>query len=251
VCLRGRLLALPLLLASACAHGRVARPPVLPVDVQTFGAVELYGPGLVATDDSGETVTFANVAPASVVIVRVWPGARVQPIYPVRGKDTLTFRAGMHTVPVARPERWMAWPHYVGEPFTAMDQEIDVEFAQRCLWNELRREASPPSPRPKSASPAPASSPAIGDLLVIETRCRDAARDKSHMLPADTLPPPVGAYVVVLVVSDAPQDAHHLRMRLAGMDITASNVVSVLQTLPAYLAGSAAHSWSAYVAFVR
>ena len=229
------------------------RPAVLPLEVQGVGAVELYGPGLVVTDDSGETITFANVAPASVVIVRVWPGARVQPIYPVRGRDTVTFRAGMHTVPVARPERWMAWPKYVGEPFMGMGGEIDVAFAQRCLWNELRRRA-PPLPPPSDT--ADAEQPLAlrlqrVDLPALEDQCRDAARDTWRMLPADTVPPPVGDYFVVLVASDAPQDAHHLRMKLVGMDITASSVVSVLQTLPAYLAGSAAHSWAAYVALVH
>ena len=68
VSLPGRLAALPILLASAAACGRVPRPAVLPLEVQGVGAVELYGPGLVATDDSGETITFANVAPASVVM---------------------------------------------------------------------------------------------------------------------------------------------------------------------------------------
>jgi len=70
------------------------------------------------------------------------------------------------------------------------------------------------------------------------------------MLPSDTVSPPVSPYFVILVASDVPQDARHLRMKLAGMDITASDVISVLQALPGILAGSAAHSWAAYVAYV-
>jgi hypothetical protein len=252
VCPPSRLAVLSVLLASSYACARVAQPAVLPLNVQATGAVELYGPGLVATDDSGETITFATVAPANVVIVRVWPGARLQAIYPLRNKDTVTFARGMHTVQVERPRPWMAWPTYTSDPFTAVDTTGEEAMMSRCFWNELRAKVPPlPSPADSAAAQTTlARRLRKADLAAIEDSCGAGAHDRWRLLPGDTVPPPVGAYFVVLVASDAPQDARRLRMKLAGMDITASDVISVLQALPAILAGSAAHSWAAYEAFV-
>lgn len=252
VCAPDRLLALSILLAAASACARVPSPAVRPLEVQATGAVELYGPGLVATDDSGETITFANVAPASVVIVRVWPGARLQALYPLRAKDTVTFSRGMHKVQVERPKPWMAWPTYNSDPFMAVDTVGERGMMSRCFWNELRAKV-PLLPSPSDSAGARltlAQRLRKADLAAIEDSCGAGAHDRWRLTPADTVPPPVGAYFVVLVASDAPQDARRLRMKLAGMDITASDVIAVLQALPAFLAGSAANSWAAYEAFV-
>jgi hypothetical protein len=253
VCLPGRLAAVPILLAAAYACGRPPRPPaVVPLRAQRTGAVEVYGPGLVATDDSGETITFANVAAASVVIVRVWPGARLQAIYPLGNKDTVTFARGMHTVRVERPKLWMAWPTYDGDPFTGADTTGEVALMSRCFWNKLRTQV-PTLPSPSDSTGAQQTLVQRlhkADRAAIEDSCGTAAHDRWRMLPSDTVSPPVSPYFVILVASDVPQDARHLRMKLAGMDITASDVISVLQALPGILAGSAAHSWAAYVAYV-
>ena len=67
----------------------------------------------------------------------------------------------------------------------------------------------------------------------------------------DTLVERGAGYYLVLVASDVPQDARHLRLRLAEMDIAQSTALSVLQALPEVLAGPAARTWAVYEALVR
>jgi hypothetical protein len=146
----------------------------------------------------------------------------------------------------------MAWPIYDRDPFTAVDTAGEEATMSRCFWNELRTSV-PPLPSPSDSAgeqPTLAQRLRKADLAAIEDSCGAGAHDRWRLLPGDTVPPPVGSYFVVLVASDAPQDARHLRMKLAGMDITASDVIGVLQALPALLAGSSARSWAAYEAFV-
>ncbi len=240
------------LLACVVACAGPPRPRVVvPLQAERVGAVEAFGPGLVATDDSGATITFANVAPASIVIVRVWPGSRLEPLYPARNRDSTSFPAGMHTVAVARPEPWMAWPSLTGAPFGATTG-TEEERASRCFWNRLRRQVPPLPARGDTARARQtlAQRFASVDLAAIEEACQEAVRRGFRMAPADAAPPETGGYFLIMVAGDVPQDARRLRAKLAGTDITASDAMTVLQSLPALLAGSESRRWAAYVAFV-
>jgi hypothetical protein len=241
--------------AEACAHAARPAEPLIPLEVVGVGAVELYGPGLVGTTDSGSAVTFALTASGSAVLVRVWPGWRLEQLYPLRPKDSTYFQTGLHTVhvpapvdltPLLRPQ-----PAARGPELSAAEQ-LQVE---QCVWQEVRRRQSPP---PRAASdtsrrtpPAPPPTQIPFDYAGIEQRCTRAV--SQHISPAPaarTEATPVGHYLV-LVVSDHAQDARHLQMRLGAVDITESSLASVLQVLPGFLAGADAKTWAGYVAQVQ
>lgn len=238
----------------ACAAHPRPRPAV-PLLPQAVGAVETYGPGLVATDDSGETVTFALATPAGVAVLRVWPGWRLEPLYPTRDRDTTYFQVGTHLVQVPRPVPWDTLA--LRPPATPAGQAAREQDAQRCISSELQRQWPPPEPRRRVADttqraqnpPMPAY---YGNTAAIEYQCRKAA-GLVDSAPArrDTLVERGAGYYLVLVASDVPQDARHLRLRLAEMDIAQSTALSVLQALPEVLAGPAARTWAVYEALVR
>lgn len=226
----------------------------VPLRAEAAGALETYGPGLVATDDSGETVTFALLAPAGVTVLRVWPGWRLEALYPTRNRDTAVFHAGTHVVQVPRPVPWDTLA--LRPTATPGGQGAREGDAERCFSNTLRRQQPPPEPRraadtTKRAQNPPPLAPFV-DHAAIEAQCR-AAAGLVDTVPArlDTLVIRGRGYYLVLVASDAAQDAERVRLKLAGMDIRYSPVLSVLQTLPSVMAGSAASSWAAYVAYVR
>ncbi len=243
---------LVLVIGGAVACGAPPPPAVVPLQSERVGAVESFGPGLVATDDSGATIQFANIAPASVVIVRVWPSARLEALYPARDRDSTRFPVGLHTVAVAPPRPWMAWPLLGPAEPREGASSAEEELTMRCFWNELRRQVPPPPPQVRGDTARRTLAERLGDvdLSAIEDQCRAAARNRFAMPPGDTMPPAAKGYFLVLVAGEVPQSARHLRLKVAGMDITGSSVVSVLQALPALLAGSGSRRWAAYVAWV-
>jgi hypothetical protein len=242
--------ALLLLPATACAPPPLPRPLVT-LQTSAVGAVETYGPGLVATDDSGETATFVLEASAGVVVVRVWPGSRLEPVYPLREKDTTYFQTGTHTVHIAPPSLWVM--RQPGHPPIG-SQGPKEEMADRCMWEELRRvQPSPTTGRAPddAARRRPQSEPLSPVILAeIEDRCRHQAGLDVAQPGAVPARVPGGEYYLLLVASDAVFDAKHLVQRLAGIDITNSSIVSVLQVLPAFLASARAHVWAGYAARV-
>lgn len=245
------------LVGAACA--RAPRPhAIVPLQASAIGAVETYGPGLVATDDSGATVTFALEASAGIVVLRVWPGSRLEPLYPMRNRDTTYFQTGTHMVRVPAPEIWDSLAGVRQPPPAAGSQAAREQEAGRCIWEELRSRRPPPSTRtpadtaarrsPLSGQPQPM---ATADIGAIEDRCRQSV--------GLTGPPPArtptrgtagGEYYIVLVASELSLDAKHLQQKLAGIDITGTDIVAVLQALPGFLAGARAHTWAGYAARV-
>jgi hypothetical protein len=245
------------LLCGTPACRRAPRPPapLAPLEVVSVGAVELYGPGLVGTGDSGAAVTFALTASGSAVLVRVWPGWRLEQLYPLRPKDSTYFQTGLHTVRV--PAAVDLTPLLHPRPSTRVPElsaaeQLDVE---RCVWQAVRGRQRPP-PRAardtsRRAPPAPPPTQIPLDYAAIEERCRRAVSRHVEPVPearADATP---AGHYLVLVVSDHVQDARHLQMRLGAIDITESSLASVLQVLPGFLAGADAKTWAGYVAQVQ
>jgi hypothetical protein len=248
--------------AAALSGIGCARTPrthaIVPLQASAIGAIETYGPGLVATDDSGGVVVFALEASAGIVVVRVWPGWRLEPLYPMRNRDTTYFQTGLHMVRVPTPPRWDSIPLVRLPPPVPGSQGALEQEAGRCIWNEVRSHQPPPSASPRapadSAARRPPGQPAPlepMDLGAIEDRCRRAV--------GLTTPPPapqparfsaLDEYYIVLVASDVTLDAKHLRQKLAGIDITGTDIVAVLQTLPGFLAGARARTWAGYAAKV-
>ena len=236
--------------AQACASAQRPPAPLVPLEPVGVGAVGIYGPGLVGSTDSGAALTFALTASASVVVVRVWPGQRLEQLYPLRTKDTTSFATGWHTVhvpapvdstPVTGPEPWPS-----GAALSAYQQSQ----LERCVWQELRRyqPAGRTSSRRGRTQPTPITIPL--NYPDIEDQCRRAVSQGEHSTPAGhSAEAPLGPYVV-LVASDHIQDARHLAMRLSAVDITRSSLNSVLQVLPGFLAGAGAKKWAGYVALV-
>ena len=242
------------LLGWSCA-ARPAPRAVVPLRAATVGAVEIYGPGLVATDDSGETVTFVLQASAGVTVLRVWPGWRVEPLYPIRDRDTAVFHPGTHVLQVPRP---VPWDTLALRPSAAPGgQGAREQAAEQCISSSLEGEQPQPAPRRTADTTGRAQVPPrppayVVDRGAIEARCRAlAGLTDSAPVPRDTLLRHAREYYLMLVASDVAQDAGRLRVRLAGMDITHSSVFAVLHALPAVLAGPAARSWATYVAYVR
>jgi hypothetical protein len=238
--------------AQACASPPAPPPPLVPLEAVGVGAVEIYGPGLVGTGDSGRAVTFALTASGSAVLVRVWPGWRLEQLYPLRSKDSTYFQTGLHTVhvppavdltPILRPQQAAPAPSGI--------EQLQVE---QCVWQEVRRRQMPPPRVPgdssRRARPAPEPLQIPPDYAEIEAQCRHAVAQRGAPAPSGAgRQAPTGHYLV-LVLSDHVQDARHLRMRLAAVDITQSNLASVLQVLPGFLAGADATTWAGYVAQV-
>jgi hypothetical protein len=246
-------------LAVACASAPRPRA-VVPLVTAAVGAVETYGPGLVATDDSGETLIFTLEASASISIVRVWPSNRLEPLYPMRSRDSTYFQSGTHTVRVRAPVTWTSRPAAAPEPQPAGSQAALETEARRCFWDELRREQQATAPPPPAAGDTSARRRQLPvrqqggavDLAAIEDRCRRAVGLTASPSPGSRAPEsgPGGEYYIVMVASDAAMDAKHLGLKIAAVDITASDIVSVLQVLPGFLAGARAHTWAGYAARV-
>jgi hypothetical protein len=235
----------------ACAAHPRPRLAV-PLRPEAVGAVETYGPGLVATDDSGETVTFALAASAGVAVLRVWPGWRLEALYPTRSRDTTYFQTGAHVVQVPRPS---PWDTLVPRPPAApAGQAAREEALERCISSELQRRRPSPERRnvadtSKRARNVPTTD--YVDVAAIEYQCRRAVGfPDSAPARRDSLVRRGSAYYIVLVASEAPIDARHLREKLAGTDITFTDIVAVLQALPRFLAGERARSWAGYAARV-
>lgn len=237
----------------ACAAHPRPRAAV-PLRAEAVGAVETYGPGLVATDDSGETVTFVLLASAGVTVMRVWPGWRLELLYPTRNRDTTYFQTGTHVVQVPRPVPWDTL--VLRPPVARGGQAAREQEAQRCISSELQGLRPPPEPRRVADSTKQAQNPPMPVYYpfsgAIEDQCRKAA-GLVDTAPArrDSLVRRGREYYLVLVALDLPQDARQVQLKLAGMDIAQSTALSVLQALPGVLAGSAAHTWAAYVTLVH
>jgi hypothetical protein len=225
------------------------------VEAVGVGAVEVYGPGLIGTTDSGDAVTFALTASASAILVRVWPGWRLEQLYPLRPKDSTYFQTGLHTLHVPAPVDLSAVlnrPRPAQEPALSAVEQAEVE---QCVWQEVRARQTPP---PRAASdtsrrvrtaPPPVQIPP--NYAAIEERCRRAVGQHPAPAPVEQRQPTPAGHYLVLVVSDHAQDARHLGMRLGAVDISESSLASVLQVLPGFLAGADAKTWAGYVAQVR
>ena len=255
-CLAARSVAFFLLFeAQACRSAPPPPAPLVPLEAVGVGAVETYGPGLVGTTDSGKAVTFALTVSASVILVRVWPGWRLEQLYPLRPKDSTYFQTGLHTVHVPAPVDLtpvLSGPRGAGAPALSAAEQLQVE---QCVWQEVRRRQSPPpraaSDTSRRARTAPQPVEIPFSFAAIEDQCRRAVTQ--HVAPApagQSQVTPVGQYLV-LVLSDHVQDARHLGMRLGAVDITESSLASVLQVLPGFLAGADVKTWAGYVAQVR
>jgi len=240
--------------AQACRSAPPPPAPLVPLESVGVGAVEVYGPGLVGTTDSGGAVTFVLTASASAVLVRVWPGWRLEQLYPLRPKDSTVFQTGWHTVRVPAPVDLtpvLDRPRRAPAPALSATEQLQVE---QCVWQEVRRRQSPPpraaSDTSRRARPAPEPVQMPFDYAGIEDQCRRAATQHLSPAPAGQSQAAPGHYLV-LVVSDHAQDARHLGMRLGSVDISESSLASVLQVLPGFLAGADAKTWAGYVARVR
>jgi hypothetical protein len=243
--------AVPPLLAAACA--RVPEPrPLVPLEATAVGAVEIYGQGLVATDDSGQSVTFSLDASGSVVAVRVWPGSRLEALYPLRARDTTYFQTGPHRIPVPPPVIWVRVLAPAQETLQSGSQVALEQEAQRCMWNELQRRRPSPGARAPGDTLAQRARPQEPvNLAEIEDRCRrSVGLSGPPPVRQETLVPVAGEYYLLLVVTDAAVDAKRLQLRLAGADISNSSILSVLQALPGVLAGPRARTWAGYAARV-
>jgi hypothetical protein len=222
--------------AQACVSAPARRPPLAPLETVTVGAVETFGPGLVGTADSGTTVTFAVTAPASVVLVRVWPGSHIEQLYPLRSKDSTSFQRGWHEVHIAPPQRWSADSLAEATRAGGLSSVEQSQFTQ-CVQQQLTRQR-----RPAARGTKP-------DLVALDEQCTWILARYPTQSPRPPQRQAAGlAYYLVLVASDNAQDARHLTMRLAGLDITQSNTMSVLRALPGFLAGADATVWAGYVA---
>ncbi len=226
----------------------------VPLRAEAVGAIETYGPGLVATDDSGESVTFALEASAGIVVLRVWPGWRLEPLYPMRRRDTTYFQVGTHTVPVPRPAPFdtFAAGHAPPPPGSQAAREQE---AGRCIFRALQGRRPLPQGRApgdtaaRPREPVPAEPVNIG---AIEDRCRRAVGlDTAHARQPGIVVERNREYYIVLVASDQTLDARHLAQKLAGIDITGTDIVQVLQALPGFLAGARARTWAGYAARVE
>lgn len=257
-CSAARSLAFVLLCeAAACASPPPPPVPLVPLEAAGVGAVEIYGPGLVGTDDSGAAISFALTASASVVLVRVWPGQRLEQLYPLRSKDSTYFQSGWHTVhvpaPVSLAPLFAARRTPAAAPLPAASQaQVD-----QCVWQEIRRRQPAPAPRTVSdttrrARPAPAPLQIPPDYAAIEALCQRAVArpDAPRLSSRDTGVAALPDHYLVLVASDHTQDARHLMMRLGAVNIAESNLAAVLQVLPGFLAGADAKTWAGYVAAV-
>lgn len=251
-CSTPRILAVVLLCeAQACATAPRPAAPLVPLEAVGSGAVEIYGPGLVGTTDSGASVTFALTTSASVVLLRVWPGQRLEQLYPLRPGDTTHFTTGWHTVrvpvPVDSASAMLAGPGPLGAPLSGA-QQVQVD---RCVWQELKRYQPPASASNRRGRTQPMPIMIPPNYGEIEEACRRAALQNAQAAPAGQgAQTPLGPYLV-LVASDNVQDARHLTMRLGGVDISRSSLTSVLQVLPAFLAGADARTWAGYVALAN
>ncbi len=257
-CSAARWLAFVLLCdAAACASPPPPPPKLVPLEAAGVGAVEIYGPGLVGTDDSGAAVSFALTTSASVVLVRVWPGQRLEQLYPLRSKDSTYFQTGWHTVHVPAPVNLAAVLAARRGPAAASLPGPAQAQVDQCVWQEIRRRQPAPAPRTVSdssrrARPAPAPLQVPRDYAAIEAQCYRAATRPAAPQPArqegagEWLPD----HYLVLVASDHVQDARHLTMRLGAVNIAESSLASVLQVLPGFLAGADAKTWAGYVAAV-
>ncbi len=227
----------------------------VPLRADAIGAIETYGPGLIATDDSGETVTFALEASAGVVVLRVWPGWRLEPLYPMRRRDTTYFQVGTHTVPVPRPAPFdtLAAGHPPPRPGSQAAREQE---AGRCIFQALQGQRPLPQGRApgdtaagQRGMPVPAEPVNIG---AIEDRCRRAAGlDTAHARQPEIVVERSREYYVVLVASDQTLDARHLAQKLSGIDISGTDIVQVLQALPGFIAGARSRTWAGYAAKVE
>lgn len=223
--------------AQACVSAPARRQPLAPLETTTVGAVEAFGPGLVGTTDSGTTVTLALTAPASVVLVRVWPGSHIEQLYPLRSKDSTSFQRGWHEVHIAPPLRWSPDSTALGGPPAGGLSTVEESDIQRCVQQQVA------SRRQRAARGR------MPNVDAIENECRQATTRHATSAPrAGQRQAAAPAYYLVLVVSDNVQDARHLAMRLGGMDITQAKPMSVLQELPGFLAGADATVWAGYVA---
>jgi hypothetical protein len=245
------------LLGAGCASPPPPAVPVVSLETAAVGAVEIYGPGLLTTDSAGETVTFALTASASVVIVRVWPGWRLEQLYPSAANDSTYFQTGFHTVHVSAPVPWSPVGRNAGlVPGLTTAQDVLVE---QCVWREVRRRQPPPTRREmvrdtsRRAQSPPAPSATEINYQEIEGRCRSGvaqAAERARPPRRETALVPAPEHYLVLVTSDVTQDARRLRMRLGGVNISQSSLASVLQVLPRFLAGADATTWAGYVARV-
>ncbi len=245
--------------AAACASPPPSPAPLIPLEAAGVGAVEIYGPGLVGTDDSGAAISFALTASASVVLVRVWPGQRLEQLYPLRSKDSTYFQTGWHTVHVPAPVNLAPVLAARRTPAAAPLPAVAQSQVDQCVWQEIRRRQPAPAPRTVSdssrrARPAPAPTPLQipPDYAAIEALCQRAVArpDAARLSSRDTSAAPLPDHYLVLVASDHAQDARHLTMRLGAVNIAESNLASVLQVLPGFLAGADATTWAGYVAAV-
>jgi hypothetical protein len=223
--------------AQACVSAPAPRSALTPLQNVTSGASETFGPGLVGTADSGTAVTFALSLPASVVLVRLWPGLGLEQLYPANAGDTTSFSGGVHTVRIRSAALWS--PDSLPRRGSSALDPLAVERLATDLCFYLAQERARRG----------AAGRTRGSAAVDESGCRNAAerRDltssaqasRTHMAPA---------HYLILVASDHAQDARHLRMRLGGLDFSQSTPQSVLDVLPGFLAGADATIWAGYVA---
>jgi len=241
--------------AQACATAPPPPAPLVPLEAVGVGAVEIYGPGLVGTTDSGVAVTFVLTSSASAVLVRVWPGWRLEQLYPLRPKDSTYFPTGLHTVRVPAPVDLTPVLNRAREAQARALSAAEQLQVEQCVWQEVRRRQRPPpraaSDTSRRARPAEQPVQIPLDYAAIEDQCARAVARHVSPAPAGQGQAAAPEHYLVLVVSDHVQDARHLGMRLGAVDITESSLASVLQVLPGFLAGADAKTWAGYVAQVR
>jgi hypothetical protein len=220
----------------------------------SVGAVERYGPGIVAIDSTGEVVTFALAGAAEVALVAVTSDGRVRPLYPLLRGESSSFDGGAHTIAVPVGSEWRPLPSAPATASAARQFEAWRAY-NRCAVAARTTMSTRASSAAASGTPADSSrrmgtgrptGPETTDPLTtvnVDQTCGAPPVGEGGAAPLSAGRFEARDDVVLLVVSGAPLASETLRRRVAGLRIASAGD---LRGLPQRIAGDPSSAVAGY-----
>lgn len=219
--LSGRLLAGLALLLAAC--GGQPQPVALPAPdpAAADGAVDWFGPGIIARRRDDSELTLALLRPAHVAIMRLDDAGLLALVR----SDSLP--AGRHRLEVARETQRLS---YQLQPAAAGTAGVELD-ANRRAEEDFRR------CRAVEAAQARRSSQASSCVRIVRT---PPARPAIQAARVDLRPD-----ILIIAVADVPISPGQFEQRMAA--VRGFDVTTLAHDLPEYLVGDRTAMWAGYV----
>jgi len=226
---------------AACAH----RAPIstAPLPQTSLGAVDAFGPGVVAVSRDADAVLVDLTTPAYLMVVRVFPGEYAEVAYPTAAPGirfrvaTARFASGTHRVAVY-VEQTQVWTGSPVEGHWALGSQPPPVIAPRATGRRFRNCADTDE---WAYRVGPLRSVPV---LRVRQPCTQSSWQSGRWVRS--VPVQVGEHYLVVIAAEAAFDLAAVMTQLDDLDVSLASGDATARAVPAYLMGEGGR-WGAWI----